>query len=120
MGDIRASNIVSDSDKNIERLVRKLILQHNHQDAKEHRVVVAKYLTNDLDLDEAQNLIDQATHELDFVRTSANQIWYIQNEDLLLYIRDDSSMDLNILASQFSHLTPPSLRDKYDLPNPRH
>jgi len=97
-----------------------LIYQHCHDKSKEHREVVAKYLTNDLDFDEAQDVIDEAEDQLSFVKTTDNLVWYLQNEQLILYIRDASSMDLNIIGGQFSHLTPPSLREKYNLPNPRH
>lgn len=107
-------------ENDIERLVRKLIYQHCHDKSKKRRVVVAKYLTNDLDLDEAQDIIDEAEDQLTFVKTADNLVWYLQNEELILYIRDECSMNLNIISSQFSHLTPPSLREKYDLPPPRH
>lgn len=102
------------------RLVRKLIFQHCHEDSKEHRGVVAKYLTNDLDFDEAQDVIDEAERQLSFIKTADDLVWYQQNEQMIIYIRDESSMDLNIISGQFSHLTPPSLREKYNLPAPRH
>lgn len=113
-------SIVTTTQRDIERLIRKLIMQHCHNDSRERRRVVAQYLTNDLDLDEAQNLIDKCKDKHSFVKTSNNKVWYLQNEDLIIYIRDESSMDLNIIGGQFSHLTPPSLREKYDIPPPRH
>lgn len=108
------------TEDSLDRLVRKLIYQHCHDKSREYREVVAKYLTNDLDFDEAQNIIDEAENQLSFIKTTDNLVWYLQNEELIIYIRDESSIDLGIIGGQFSHLTPPSLREKYDLPNPRY
>ena len=73
-------------EDNIERLVRKLIYQHCHDKSKEYKIVVAKYLTNDLDFDEAENIIEKAEDRLTFVKTADDLVWYLQNEELILFV----------------------------------
>lgn len=101
-----------------ETLVTKLIYQHCHSNSKERRAVIKKYLTNGLDFPDAGNVIDAAVEDLSFVKTSKRTVWYEQNEAMLQFVRDETSHDLGIIGSQFSHLTPPSLRDEYNLPPP--
>lgn len=98
----------------------KLIYQHCHSDAKERRVKIERKLTNGLDYDEVEEVIDIASEDLDFVEANSQYVWYKQNEDMILYIKQQTDHDLGIIGCEFSHLTPPSLRDRYDIPPPRH
>ena len=96
-------------------LVKVLIYQHCHSDAPENRFKIQKRLTDGLDFDEAGELIEEANQELSFIHVEAGSVWYEQNEAMLLYIRDRTNMDIQLLSSKFHHLKPPSLRDKYNL-----
>lgn len=78
------------------------------------------YITNGLDADDASEVIGAAAEELDFVQTDGRYVWYIQNEDMVLFVKNHTDHDLGIIGVEFSHLTPPWLRDEYDIPTPRH
>lgn len=112
--------IVEHPSAHYERLVTKLIYQHCHSNSKERRVVVKKYLENGLDFPEAEEVIDAAASELEFVEANSDYVWYKQNEPMLKFIKNETSHDLGIIGGQFSHLTPPTLREKYNLPPPNY
>ena len=96
-------------------LLKVLIYQHGHADAKKRCAVVQKRLTDGLDFDEAGKVIKEAAEELPFIESEANRVWYKQNEAMLRYVRDETEMKLTFLSQKFSHLTPPELRNKYNL-----
>jgi len=93
---------------------------HAHKDSKEPRNQVQKRLSNPLDFDEAGNVIDEAASELDFVMKDKGGVWLQQNRDLLLFLDEVCDEDLEFISSRFSHLTPPSLREEFNLPPPHH
>lgn len=96
-------------------LVKALIYNHCHSDAKENRFKIQKRLTNGLDFDQAAAVIDEADEELSFVHTRQGHVWYAQNEEMLIYVRDQTEMNLQLLSEKFDHLKPPSLAEDYDL-----
>jgi len=99
-------------------LIMKLAHNHAHRDAKKRPVVIEQKLTNPLDGDEARELIEEAASELDFVMLDEGGIWLQQNRDLLLYLEEVCDEDLEFIGCKFSHITPPSLREEFDLPPP--
>lgn len=97
-------------------LVKALVYHHCHSDAKECKKVVQKRLIDGLDFDQAEEVIDHAAEELEFVYTLGDRVWYEQKEPVLIYIRDKTPMCLEIIPEdKFDHLTPPSLREKYNI-----
>lgn len=111
---------MDEPSEHYEYLVTKLIFQHCHPDSRERRAVVKRYITNGLDYDQAGEVIDTASDDLGFVMTNGPHVWYEQTEEMILYVKQETSHDLGIIADEFDHLTPPSLRDKYNIPAPRH
>lgn len=96
-----------------------LIYNHIHEDSKYRIAEVQKRLTNDLDFDEAGDVIDECSENLEFVCTLAGHVWYEQTEAMILYVRDETEMELWEVGPKFNHLTPPDLREKYDIPSSR-
>lgn len=109
-----------ETQQHYEDLVSYLIHNHAHSESEERRAVVQKGLSGGLlDFDQAGEVIDDAADELDFVHTAGNLVWYEQNESMILYVRDETEMQLEFVGTKFSHLTPPELRDKYGIPTTR-
>lgn len=93
---------------------------HAHKDAKKCPALVQKRLSNPLDFDEAGDAIEEAASELDFVMKNDAGVWLQQNRDLLLFLEEVCDEDLEFIGCKFSHLTPPSLREEFNLPPPHH
>lgn len=53
--------------------------------------------------------------QLSFVHCRGDWIWYEQTEPLLVYITEESEIELDNVGSQLHHLTPPELRDEYGI-----
>lgn len=96
-------------------LVKALVYKHGHSDAPKPQPIIQKRLTNGLDFDQAGDVIADASEELSFICTYRNQVWYVQNRDLLEYIQDNTDMNLQFLSDKFDHLKPPSLASEFDL-----
>lgn len=94
-----------------------LIYNHVHEDAKSRVAEIQKRLTDGLDFDEAGDVIAECAENLEFVRTMADHVWYEQTEAMILFVRDETEMELWEVGHKFSHLTPPELREKYDIPS---
>lgn len=92
-----------------------LVYRHGHSDAPKPKFEVQKALTNGLDFDEAAEVIEQASRDLGFVYLMNGKIWYVQERKTLLYIRDETVMDLSIMSDKFDHLKPPELREEFNL-----
>lgn len=103
-----------------EKLVTKLVYQHCHSNAKERRVKIVRLMMNGLDRDDAEEIIDSAAEDLDFVHATDDLIWFEQNEDLILFLKNETDHSLGIIGTQLSHITPPSLRNKYNIPESGH
>lgn len=101
-------------------LVMKLAHEHAHEDSKKRPARIQKRLSNPLDFDEAGDVIEEAASELDFVMKDGGGVWLQQNRDLLLFLDEVCDEDLEFIGCKFSHLTPPSLREEFDLPPPHH
>lgn len=101
-------------------LVMKLAHMHAHKDSKKRVAVVQKRVTNPLDFDEAGELIVEAVSALDFVMKDKSGVWLQQNRDLLVFLKEVCDQDLEFIGCKFSHLTPPTLREDFDLPPPHH
>lgn len=101
-------------------LVMKLAHMHAHKDSKKRPVIVEQRMTNPLDSDEARELIEEASSNLDFVMKDREGIWLQQNRDLLFFLEEECNEDLEFIGCKFSHLTPPSLREDFGLPPPHH
>jgi uncharacterized protein YoaH (UPF0181 family) len=106
---------LSNPADHFDYLVKKLIYNHGHSDAKKQKAVIQRLMTNGLDFDQAGEIIETAAEELSFVNTRGEYVWYEQNEDLLIYITEDSEIDLNNVGPMLHHLTPPDLREKYGI-----
>lgn len=102
-------------EQHYEDLVKILVYNHGHSDAKKRQVVMQKKLMDGLDFDEAGNLIEEASDNLSFVCALNGKVWYRQTEDALVYIRDDTDMMLQMLSDKFDHLKPPELRERFNL-----
>lgn len=96
-------------------MVKLLIYEHGHSDAKKDLFFIQKRLTNGLDFDQSGEIISQASQELSFIHTRGEYIWYVQNRAMLLYVRDETEMNLNFLADKFDHLKPPDLAEEFGL-----
>ena len=88
---------------------------HGHSNAKKRCAAIQKKLTNGLDFDDAGDLISNASDELSFIHNLNGRVWYVQNEDALLYIRDETDMNLSMLSEKFNHVKPPELREKFNI-----
>lgn len=92
-----------------------LVYRHGHSDAPKRKPVVQKALTNGLDFDEAATVIEHASEDLGFIHVMNGKVWYVQEREVLEYIRDETTMDLPIISEKFDHLKPPELRDEFNL-----
>ncbi|QKY21837.1 hypothetical protein B4589_015565 (plasmid) [Halolamina sp. CBA1230] len=96
-------------------LVKMLVYRHGHSDAPKPKFTVQKALTNGLDFDEAAAVMEHASQDLEFVHMLNGEIWYVQEREVLVYIRDETAMDLSIISDKFDHLKPPELREEFNL-----
>lgn len=60
-------------------------------------------------------MINEAADELSFIHTERNQVWYVQNRQLLVYVRDETELYLPILSDKFNHLKPPDLEEEFKI-----
>jgi hypothetical protein len=95
--------------------VKKLIYNHAHEDAKTRKAQMQKRLTNGLDFDQAEAVLDEMAEEFAFVHCRGQWVWYDQTEPLLVYITEESEIDLDNVGSMLHHLTPPDLRSEYGI-----
>lgn len=99
-------------------LITALAHMHAHEDDKKPVVLVKKKVSNPLNYDDVEDLLDEASDHLGFIMYVGDFVWLKQNRELLEYIRDECDVDLWAISCRFDHLEPPSLRDEFDLPPP--
>ncbi|MFB6175647.1 MAG: hypothetical protein ABEI99_00610 [Halobaculum sp.] len=92
-----------------------LISNHAHKDAKKRTAQIQKRLTDGLDFDQASEVLEEMAEEFAFVHCRADHVWYDQTEPLLVYITEESEIELDNVGPMLHHLTPPELRSEYGI-----
>lgn len=98
-------------------LITALAHLHAHEKSKTKMFKVKKRVSNPLDWDQVDELVDVARDELGFVHREGDLVWMDQNRAMLEFL-EGCTDDLWSLGCRFDHLDPPSLRDEFDLPPP--
>jgi hypothetical protein len=98
-----------------DEALRKLIFHHAHEDAKQQKGKIQSLLQDGLDFDQAGEVLEEMASEFQFVHCRGGLVWFDQTEPLLVYITEESEIKLRNVGTKLHHLTPPSLRDEYDI-----
>ena len=91
---------------------------HAHKHDKKRKAVVQRKVSDPLDFDQVESLLQEADDRFSFVRSEAGLVWLVQNRDLLEFIDEKCETDLWTIGTRFDHLEPPSLRNEFGLPPP--
>ena len=100
-----------------EDLIICLVRNHAHEDSGMRLIELKKRLSNGLDYDEVEEVLEEVVREFGFVEHD-RIVRYYQNRECLEYLDEEASVELKFIEDCLNHITPPELRQEFGLRPP--
>jgi hypothetical protein len=100
-----------------EEIILCLVRNHAHKHSGIRLAKLKKKLSDGLDYDEVEDVLEEVVDEFGFVE-HGRTVRYYQNRECLEYLDEEASIDLKMYEDSLNHITPPKLRREFGLRPP--
>jgi len=94
------------------------VRNHAHEDSGIRLFELKKKLSDGLDYDEVEEVLEEVEDRFGFVYEHGPLVKYRQNRECLVYLDEECSVGLWELEDYLNHVTPPSLLEEFGLRPP--